>query len=66
VVARGGRALVQDPATAEVRTMPESGIRALADAPRDRWEVAPLERIAARMAVLAARTAAALPRTEAR
>jgi two-component system chemotaxis response regulator CheB len=66
VVARGGRALVQDPATAEVRTMPEAGIRALADVPPDRWEVAPLETLAARVAVLAARTAAALPRTEAR
>ncbi|MDF1504688.1 chemotaxis protein CheB, partial [Roseisolibacter sp. H3M3-2] len=56
VVTRGGRALVQDPATAEVRTMPEAGIRALAGAPRDRWEVAPLDQVAARDAVLAART----------
>jgi two-component system chemotaxis response regulator CheB len=53
MVDRGGRALVQDPATAEVRTMPEAGLRALADAPRDRWGTAPLTELAARIAVLA-------------
>jgi two-component system chemotaxis response regulator CheB len=53
IVDRGGRALVQDPATAEVRTMPEAGLRALADAPRDRWAVVPLTEIAARIAALA-------------
>ena len=53
IVDRGGRALVQDPATAEVRTMPEAGLRALADAPRDRWAAAPLVELAARIAALA-------------
>jgi two-component system chemotaxis response regulator CheB len=56
VVTRGGRAIVQDPATAEVRTMPEAGIRALADAPRDRWETAPLDAMATRIAARAAGT----------
>jgi two-component system chemotaxis response regulator CheB len=53
IVDRGGRALVQDPATAEVRTMPEAGLRALADAPRDRWGTVPLTELAARIAALA-------------
>ena len=53
VVDRGGRALVQDPATAEVRTMPEAGLRALADAPSARWASVPLTGIAARVAALA-------------
>lgn len=53
IVEKGGRALVQDPATAEVRTMPEAGIRALAGAPRDRWSVAPLDQLAERIAALA-------------
>ncbi len=50
VVDRGGAALVQDPATAEVRTMPEAAIRHLATAARARWDVAPLEALGARIA----------------
>ena len=62
IVDKGGRAIVQDPATAEVRTMPEAGIRALAGAPRDRWSVAPLLEIAARIAAVAATPASARAR----
>lgn len=50
VVDRGGAALVQDPATAEVRTMPDAAYRALATAPRTRWDVAPLDALGARIA----------------
>lgn len=52
VVDRGGRALVQDPATAEVRTMPEAAIRHLQGAPGDRWAVAPLEGLGGRIGAL--------------
>jgi two-component system chemotaxis response regulator CheB len=52
VVERGGAALVQDPATAEVRTMPEAAVRALAAVPRSRWAVVPLEAIAPRLVAL--------------
>ena len=64
VVDKGGRAIVQDPATAEVRTMPEAGIRALAGAPRDRWSVAPLLEIAERIASLAAAPASERARAQ--
>jgi two-component system chemotaxis response regulator CheB len=47
LVERGGEAIVQEPSTAEVRTMPEAAIQALQGAPAARWEIAPLERIAA-------------------
>lgn len=50
VVERGGGALVQDPDTAEVRTMPEAACRALRGAPRARWDVAPLDALGARIA----------------
>jgi two-component system chemotaxis response regulator CheB len=50
VVDRGGAALVQDPATAEVRTMPEAAVRHLATAERARWDVAPLDHLGARVA----------------
>jgi two-component system chemotaxis response regulator CheB len=64
IVEKGGRALVQDPATAEVRTMPDAGIRALAGAPRDRWSVAPLAGVAARIAELATTPASARARAQ--
>jgi two-component system chemotaxis response regulator CheB len=64
VVEKGGRALVQEPTTAEVRTMPEAGIRALAGAPRDRWSIAPLTGIAARIAELATTPASARARAQ--
>ena len=54
VVERGGAVLVQDPATAEVRTMPEAAIRALATAPQARWSVVPLDTMAARLVALVA------------
>jgi two-component system chemotaxis response regulator CheB len=50
VVDRGGAALVQDPATAEVRTMPDAACRELAGAPPARWDVVPLDRMGARIA----------------
>jgi two-component system chemotaxis response regulator CheB len=50
LVERGGEAVVQDPATAEVRTMPEAALQALRGAPAGRWEMAPLAGIAARIA----------------
>jgi two-component system chemotaxis response regulator CheB len=53
VVERGGAALVQDPATAEVRTMPEAACRHLRLVPlarRDRWDVAPLDALGPRIA----------------
>ena len=49
LIDRGGEAVVQAPETAEVRTMPEAAARALAGAPRARWEVAPLAAIATRL-----------------
>jgi two-component system, chemotaxis family, protein-glutamate methylesterase/glutaminase len=49
VIDRGGYGIVQDPGTAEVRTMPEAAIQALAGAPTRSWEVAPLDRIAERV-----------------
>ena len=60
IVDRGGRAIVQDPATAEVRTMPAASLRAVPEA-----ELLPLERIGARLGDLAAEATAALaaPRT---
>jgi two-component system chemotaxis response regulator CheB len=45
IVDRGGAALVQDPATAEVRTMPQAALRAVPEA-----EVVSLDRIAGRLA----------------
>ena len=44
IVDRGGRALVQDPATAEVRTMPDAARRAVPEA-----ELVALDRIPARL-----------------
>lgn len=49
IVDRGGRAVVQEPGTAEVRTMPEAGIRHLAGAPPTQWVVAPLLGVAAQI-----------------
>jgi two-component system, chemotaxis family, protein-glutamate methylesterase/glutaminase len=54
VIERGGAVLVQDPETAEVRTMPEAAMRALATAPRARWAVVPLDAIGARLVELVA------------
>jgi two-component system chemotaxis response regulator CheB len=64
VLDRGGYGIVQDPNTAEVRTMPEAAIRALAGAPPARWEIAPLAQVAARIvaAVDRASRAAGAPR----
>ncbi len=50
VVDRGGAALVQDPDTAEVRTMPEAALRHLDTAPAARWAVVPLDALGARLA----------------
>jgi two-component system chemotaxis response regulator CheB len=47
IVDRGGRAVVQDPATAEVKTMPAAALRAVPEA-----EVVPLDRIASRLGAL--------------
>lgn len=44
IVQRGGRALVQDPRTAEVRIMPDAAIKAVPSA-----EILPLDAIAARL-----------------
>ena len=49
VVDSGGRAIVQDPATAEVRTMPAAALRSVPDA-----EVLPVSRIGPRLAEIAA------------
>ncbi len=54
IVDRGGRAVVQDPATAEVRTMPAAAIRAVPGA-----DVVPLEGIAAHLVALMDRSAPA-------
>jgi len=59
VVDRGGQALVQDPASAEVRTMPEAAARALDGATLGRWWVVPLVEVAARVAGLVTGTAGA-------
>lgn len=66
VVDRGGHALVQTPATAEVRTMPDGAIRALASAPMSRWEIVPLDGLAERIAALAAAHATAAARAAGR
>jgi two-component system chemotaxis response regulator CheB len=50
VLDRGGAALVQDPATAEVRTMPDAACQHLATAPRARWDVVPLDQLGRRIA----------------
>ncbi|HZF69190.1 MAG TPA: chemotaxis protein CheB [Gemmatirosa sp.] len=57
LVERGGEAIVQEPTTAEVRTMPEAAIQALHGAPAAQWEVAPLERVAACIAARLTRSA---------
>ena len=44
IVKRGGRALVQDPKTAEIPTMPEAAIRAVPSA-----EIVPLHKLARRL-----------------
>ena len=49
VVDRGGAALVQDPTTAEVRTMPDAACRELATAEAARWDVARLDDLGARV-----------------
>jgi two-component system chemotaxis response regulator CheB len=46
IVKNGGRAIVQDPKTAENSAMPEAGIRALTDAPDHARFILPLEGIA--------------------
>jgi two-component system chemotaxis response regulator CheB len=53
IAARGGRAIIQDPATAEVRTMPAAALVAVPTA-----EVLPVEAIGPRLGVLAAAAAA--------
>jgi two-component system chemotaxis response regulator CheB len=50
IVDRGGAALVQDPGTAEVRTMPDAACRQLATAPPLRWDVVALDQLGARLA----------------
>jgi two-component system chemotaxis response regulator CheB len=47
IVKRGGRALVQDPKTAEIPIMPQAAIRAVPNA-----EIVPLERLAPRLVEL--------------
>ena len=47
IVGRGGRALIQDPKTAEVAIMPQAAIRAVPSA-----EVLPLARLAPRLVEL--------------
>ena len=49
IVDSGGRAIVQDPETAEVRTMPQAALRSVPEA-----EVLPIERIGPRLAEIAA------------
>jgi two-component system, chemotaxis family, protein-glutamate methylesterase/glutaminase len=49
IVARGGRALVQDPKTAEIPIMPEAALRAVPTA-----EVLPLDGLAPRLVALSA------------
>ena len=50
IVDRGGYAIVQDPRTAEIRTMPQAALAAVPSA-----EVLPIERIGARLTELGAR-----------
>jgi len=50
IAERGGYAIVQDPATAEIRTMPQAALTAV-----PRAEVLPLDRIGERLAALGAR-----------
>jgi two-component system chemotaxis response regulator CheB len=52
IAERGGRAVVQDPATAEVRTMPAAALRAVPGA-----SVVPLDRIAGHLVALVGGTA---------
>jgi two-component system chemotaxis response regulator CheB len=52
VVDRGGWAVVQAPATAEVRTMPEAALKAVRESPSPRWIVTPLEEIAGELVAL--------------
>ena len=54
IVDMGGHAIVQDPATAEVRTMPQAALRTVPEA-----EVLPLSRIGARLGVFHAERAEA-------
>jgi two-component system chemotaxis response regulator CheB len=61
IVDRGGRGVVQDPATAEVRTMPAAAIRAVPEA-----DVLALDGIAARIAALVAGNGTRLGRIDAR
>lgn len=49
IVDRGGYAIVQDPKTAEIRTMPQAALNAVPNA-----EVLPLDRIGARLTALGA------------
>ena len=55
IVDAGGHVLVQDPTTAEVRTMPDAALRQLRSAPPESWSVAGLDVLAELVAVLAAR-----------
>ena len=52
VVDRGGWAIVQTPATAEVRTMPEAALKAVRGSGSPRWIVTPLEEIAGELVAL--------------
>jgi two-component system chemotaxis response regulator CheB len=58
IVKRGGRALVQDPKTAEIPIMPEAAVRAVPTA-----EILPLERLAPRLVALSEEKAVAGRRT---
>jgi two-component system chemotaxis response regulator CheB len=52
VVDRGGWAIVQTPATAEVRTMPEAALKAVRGSGSPRWIVTPLGEIARELVAL--------------
>jgi two-component system chemotaxis response regulator CheB len=52
VLDRGGWAIVQAPATAEARTMPEAALAAVRAAPSPRWLVAPLDEIGRELVAL--------------
>jgi len=52
VVDRGGWAIVQTPATAEVRTMPEAALKAVRGSGSPRWIVTPLDEIARELVAL--------------
>jgi two-component system, chemotaxis family, protein-glutamate methylesterase/glutaminase len=58
IVQRGGRALIQDPKTAEIPTMPEAAVRAVPTA-----EILPLERLAPRLVALSEESEMADART---